>query len=729
MTLIDVDPPSPAEAPSLGPAASGTKRGRGAGRGAGHTMGILGGLLLGGSILVAVFAPLLTRYSPTERAGDPFGRPSAAHPLGTNDVGQDLLSQLVYGTRLSLVIALSAAAIAVVVGLYVAVVAGYYRGLAETVLMRLVDLMLGFPFLMLVIVLAAFFGRGLGTTIGVLALVLWARPARVLRSQVLKLRELDHVLAARAMGCSGRWAISRHILPRIAPLAAAQFVRAANIAVMLEASLAFLGLGDPARISWGTMLYFANARSAFLTDAWKWWILPPGLALTAVILGLAFLGYAVEEWADPRLRRPAPRPVRRRALPPDPPDAASAPALRLEGLVVEYRLAGMTVRAVDEVDLVVPRGHIVGLVGESGSGKTTIALTVAGVLRPPGRVEAGRMWLAGHQLGRPARPAVAPFRGRKVALVPQAAMNALNPAYPVLAQVAESARLTRSADAAVERAHHLLDRVGIDRTRHGAFPHELSGGMRQRAVIAMALVNDPALLVADEPASGLDVVTRAQVLKLLVELRDEFDVGILLVSHDLPTVSRLADDLAVMYGGRIVERGPAATVSSAPRHPYTKALFSAFPSLYGERRPLAGLPGEVPDLTVDPVGCRFQPRCPDAVAECLEHAPALEARGAGSTVVACFLALSQDAARAASSGRPASGADRAPGPGTDGTPAPGADRAPGPGADGAPGPAEPTAGSSGAGTLGGVAAGKTTRGSEGGGPPGPSATGAQPGDR
>lgn len=637
MTFNDIDPPSPAEAPALRAATRSAARKRRVGRGSGRVMGILGAALLGGSVLVAIFAPALTRYSPNERAGVPFGRPSPAHPLGTNDVGQDLLSQLLFGARLTLVIAFCAAVIAVLLGLAVALVAGYYRGLAETVLMRLVDLMLGFPFLMLVIVLAAFFGRGLGTTIGVLATVLWARPARVLRSQVLKLRELDHVLAARAMGASGFWAITRHIVPRVTPLAAAQFVRAANIAVTLEASLSFLGLGDPNRVSWGTMLYFANARSALLTDAWKWWILPPGLALTVVILGLAFLGYAVEEWADPRLRRQAPRPVRRRALPPAPPGAASAAALRLEGLVVDYHLPGASVRAVDHVDLTVGRGRIVGLVGESGSGKTTIALTVAGVLRPPGRVEEGRMWLAGHELGRPARPAVAPFRGRSVALVPQAAMNALNPAYPVLAQVAEAARLTRGAEEAITRAHDLLERVGIDRSRHEAFPHELSGGMRQRAVIAMALVNNPSLLVADEPASGLDVVTRAQVLKLLLELRDEFNVGILLVSHDLPTVSRVADELAVMYAGRIVEHGPAATVSSAPQHPYTRALFSAFPSLYGERRPLAGLPGEVPDLTATPAGCRFQPRCSEAVPACSEEDPALEAGEVRTSEVACLL--------------------------------------------------------------------------------------------
>jgi peptide/nickel transport system permease protein len=618
MTLADTDPARAADATPLGggpPAQTpvpdrARRRGRRTG-GVGRTLGVVGAVLVGACLAAALFAPVLSPYGPDETAGLPFLRPSSAHPLGTNDVGQDLFAQLLHGARLSLVIALGAALVAVVVGSAVALVAGYYRGPVETVLMRIVDLMLGFPFLVLVIVLAAFFGRGLGTTIFVIATVLWARPARILRSQVLKLREHAHVVAAKAMGASGLRVIGRHIVPRIAPLAAAQFVRAANVAVMLEASLAFLGLGDPDRVSWGTILYFANARSAFLTDAWQWWVLPPGLALTTVILGLAFVGSAVEEWAD------------------------DAPALSLAGLVVEYQLGRSVVRAVDGVDLEVERGRILGLVGESGSGKTTIALTAAGVLRPPGRVVAGDLSLGGRPVGRPSRPALAPYRGRDVALVPQAAMNALNPAYPVLRQVVEAARLTRDEAAAEVRSRQLLERVGLDPSRHQAFPHELSGGMRQRAVIAMALVNDPDLLVADEPASGLDVVTRAQVLKLLTELRDELRLGILLVSHDLPTVSRIADDLAVMYAGRIVERGPAAVVSASPRHPYTRALFGAFPSLKGERRPLAAVPGEVPDLSRTPEGCRFRARCAEAVDGCATTDPALA--GDGSHTVACIV--------------------------------------------------------------------------------------------
>ncbi|MGH4022672.1 MAG: ABC transporter permease, partial [Pseudonocardiaceae bacterium] len=269
-------------------------------RSPGRVLGRTGAVLLTVLFLAAILASLLSWHDPNLPSGLPYQSPTADHPLGTNDIGEDLWAQLLYGARISLLIALVAAFVGTALGLVVALVAGYYRGRAEAVLMRIVDLMLGFPFLVLVIVLAAFFGRGLLATILVIAVVIWARPARVLRSQVLKAQQAGHVLAARSMGASTARVLVRHVLPRVAPLAAAQFVRAANIAVLLEASLAFLGLGDPVRVSWGTILHFANARNAFLTDAWPWWVLPPGLALTGAVVGFAFLGYAVEEWGDPR---------------------------------------------------------------------------------------------------------------------------------------------------------------------------------------------------------------------------------------------------------------------------------------------------------------------------------------------------------------------------------------------------------------------------------------------
>lgn len=602
----------------------------------GRLLGLTGAALVAVLLLAAVLAPVLSWHPPDAPSGLPFSPPSADHPLGTNDAGEDLWAQLLYGARVSLLIALVAAFVATALGAGVALVAGHYRGRVEAVLMRTVDLMLGLPFLVLVIVLATFFGRGLVATILVISAVVWARPARVLRSQVLKAQQAGHVLAARSMGASTARVIGRHVLPRIAPLAAAQFVRAANIAVLLEASLAFLGLGDPVRVSWGTILHFANARNAFLTDAWPWWVLPPGLALTAAVVGFAFLGYAVEEWADPRLTRPARRPPRRVVAAP-PVTLADAPALRVRDLAVRYDTPAGPARAVDGVGFDVAPGRVVGLAGESGSGKSTLAMALLGLTRAPGRVVEGRVWIGGRDAGRALRSRIAPLRGREVALIPQIAMNALNPAYTAHRQVAESAALTRpDPAAAAARATELLELVAIPADRHRAFPHELSGGMRQRVVIAMAIANEPALLIADEPVTGLDVITQARIVELLLDLRTRLGTAILLISHDLPLAAIASDDLLVMYAGRIVESGPAARVTDEPGHPYTAELMRGFPSLHGPREPLVAIAGDPPDLLAPPSGCRFHPRCPRRFDECDAVDPLSVELGGGQTA-ACLL--------------------------------------------------------------------------------------------
>ena len=573
--------------PDVRPAAPATRAARPSRRSPGRRLGVVGAALLALLVGAAAFAPLLAAHPPDVASGRPFEPPSGRHLLGTNDIGEDLFAQLLYGGRVSLSIAILSALVAVTVGLAVALVAGYRRGRVDAALMRVVDLTLSFPFLVLVIVLAAFFGRGLLTTVVVIGAVIWARPARVLRSQVIKVREYQHVMAAVAMGAGGTRVVVRHLLPRIAPLAAAQFVRAANVSVMLEASLSFLGLGDPTRVSWGTILHFANARNAILTDAWPWWILPPGLALTAAVIAFAFLGYAVEEWADPRLAATTRRHLRGRGRTPvpapEPVAGYDGPVLEVRGLTVEYRTPKEPVRAVDDVSFRIPPGTTVGLVGESGSGKSTIVTALLGLTRPPGRLVAGELTWRGHDLGRARRAVLEGMRGRQIALVPQSAMNALNPAYTVHRQVAEAAALTRTGAEAASRATELLELVGLPAHRQRAYPHEFSGGMRQRVVIAMALANDPALLVADEPVTGLDVVTQARIMALLLDLRDRFGMAMLLVSHDLPLVAHAADQLLVMHEGRIVESGPTASVTAAPEHPYTRHLLSAFPSATGAR--------------------------------------------------------------------------------------------------------------------------------------------------
>lgn len=265
-------------------------------------LGLIGAALLVAFVLVALLAPVLAPYDANAQTGDPFAGPSAAHLLGTNDVGQDILSELIVGTRISMTVGVLSAVIAVLVGGGVGLVAGLFRGWPDSVAMRLVDITLALPFLPLLIVLAVFLGRGLVTTTLVIAAVIWAQPARVIRSQTLSIRERAHVEVARAMGAGPLQLLSQHIAPGVSPLLIAQFVRAANVAILLQASLAFLSLGDPTNKSWGTMLYYANSRGAFLTDAWLWWVVPTGLSISFVVVAFAFVGYALEEWADPRLR-------------------------------------------------------------------------------------------------------------------------------------------------------------------------------------------------------------------------------------------------------------------------------------------------------------------------------------------------------------------------------------------------------------------------------------------
>jgi ABC-type dipeptide/oligopeptide/nickel transport system permease subunit len=262
--------------------------------------------LVGLTILFALFVVALctpSPYDPHQRVAEPFQRPSLRHPLGTNDIGQDILSEIIYGTRTSLLLGCTAAVLATGLGVLVGVTAGYAAGITDMLLMRLVDVILVVPFLPLMIVLATYLGSSFINIIVVIAMLMWARPARVIRAQVLSLRERPFVEAARALGASSRYILRVYIIPAILPLAVAQLISVASSAILIESSLAFLGLGDPVQKSWGTVLYYAQARGAFLTGAWLWWVLPPGALITLSVLGFALLGYALEGAAEPYLRR------------------------------------------------------------------------------------------------------------------------------------------------------------------------------------------------------------------------------------------------------------------------------------------------------------------------------------------------------------------------------------------------------------------------------------------
>jgi ABC-type dipeptide/oligopeptide/nickel transport system ATPase component/ABC-type dipeptide/oligopeptide/nickel transport system permease subunit len=545
----------------------------------------VGGCLLALLGITALAAPLLAPYDPNTRTGTPFARPSAAHLLGTNDLGHDLLSELIYGARISLLIGIVAALAATLVGLAVGVMAGYARGWLDTILMRLVDVVLALPILPLALVIGVFLGPGLGNQILVITLVIWAPVARELRAQVLSLRERDHIQALRAMGGGAGYVLSRHVVPAVTPLVVPQFVLATKTAILLESSLAFLGLGDVTAKSWGTMLSLAHSRSAFLTDAWLWWVIPPGVAIAATVLAFALLGYAFEERAKPTLRDRLSRQSDGRrsaatsAVTPVP--VAAGNPLTIVDLTVSYGSGRDRVLAANRVSLSVAAGEVLGLVGESGSGKSTVAAAACGLLPAAAVIEGGQVIVCGHDLATLGLPELRRLRGDRVALIPQEAMSALNPVLRVGGQIAEAitAHRTVGAAAARTRAEELLALVGLDPERSRDYPHQLSGGMRQRVVIAIALANDPDVVIADEPTSGLDVLVQADVLNLLDDLRRRLDLALLIVSHDLPVIERIADRIAVMRAGQLVEVGPREEIVDAPQHPYTQHLLAAAPRL------------------------------------------------------------------------------------------------------------------------------------------------------
>lgn len=262
----------------------------------------IGIFLIAGFVLTALLAPVLSPYDPTERVGRPFSPPNIEHLFGTNDIGQDIFSELIYGTRISLFVGVIAGSLTVLIGLTVGLFAGYFP-VAGRWLMRITDIVLILPFLPLLIILSAYIGRGIFNTILVIGLLVWAGTARVIRGQVLTISQQDYVMAARSLGARDGHILLRYILPQVMLLAIGEFVQATSAAILLEASLSFLGLGDPIQKSWGTILYWAQVRGAFLSPAWVWWVLPPGILISMTTLGFALVGFALEQYVNPRLRR------------------------------------------------------------------------------------------------------------------------------------------------------------------------------------------------------------------------------------------------------------------------------------------------------------------------------------------------------------------------------------------------------------------------------------------
>jgi peptide/nickel transport system ATP-binding protein len=320
--------------------------------------------------------------------------------------------------------------------------------------------------------------------------------------------------------------------------------------------------------------------------------------------------------------------------------ATAEVVLEVRGLCVDYGLGPDAVHAVIGADLELRRGEVLGLAGESGSGKSTLAYAVTRLLRPPGVITAGTARFGGSvDLLAAGQRELRGLRWNEMAVVLQSSMNALNPVLTIGTQFSDVLRAHRPGMSRAQRRARsggLLEMVGIPADRLGSYPHELSGGMRQRVMIATALALDPSVVILDEPTTALDVVTQREILSELMALRDRLGFAVLFISHDLSLLAEIADSIAVMYAGRLVERAGAAAIYRAPRHPYSLGLLSSFPGLHGPRRVMEGIPGSPPDLRDMPSGCTFHPRCGYAFDRCRSESPPLLELDGQTRAAACW---------------------------------------------------------------------------------------------
>nr|WSW66035.1 dipeptide/oligopeptide/nickel ABC transporter permease/ATP-binding protein [Streptomyces sp. NBC_00995] len=605
-------------------------------------LGVLIVVLLG-----AVLAPLLTQDPLT--TGTPVQAPSADHWFGTDRAGRDVFARVLHGSRYSLVIGLGATACALVAGAVLGSFAATSRKLGDESLMRTLDVIMSFPPIALAAVLVAVFGTSIPVIIFTIAFVYTPSLARVVRANVLAQYGEDYVAAEKVIGARRGYIVLRHVAVNcMAPVMVFATVMVAE-AIIFEASLSFIGAGvqdpDP---SWGSVL--AYGRQILLAGGW-WATFFPGLALLITVLALNILSEGLTDAsAAPKNARAAVDPADPTA--PDPVEAAAtvdidAALARLarhinateptitpvradaEELLVVRDLAIRfpdrygEIPVVDQLNFTVHEGKTLGLVGESGCGKSITSLAVMGLLARNAEVSGEILYRGRDLLKLPPRERRA-LMGPEIAMVYQDALSSLNPSVLVGTQLKQL-----TSRGGTKTPAELLELVGLSPERTlRSYPHELSGGQRQRVLIAMALSRNPRLLIADEPTTALDVTVQAQVVELLIRLRDELGFAMVLVSHDLALVGDLSHRVAVMYAGRLAEVGETRAVLTDPAHHYSRGLLGSVVSLEAGAERLHQIRGVVPAPQGFGVGCRFAGRCGAATDLCRTTTPALAGRDA-----------------------------------------------------------------------------------------------------
>jgi ABC-type dipeptide/oligopeptide/nickel transport system ATPase component/ABC-type dipeptide/oligopeptide/nickel transport system permease subunit len=561
-----------------------------------NPLGIVAITILLGISLLAVLAPVLAPFEENySNIAKTLAAPDSVNILGTDSAGRDVWSRLLFGAQLTLLSALLCAGVAIAIGLPAGLIAGYYAGKFEAVSNWVVSILMSLPGLIVLLTIRAAFGPSVWISMIAFGILISPSYFRLTRTAVQSVRNELYVDAARVSGLSDWSIIARHIFSVVRAPIIIQTAAIAGVAIAIQSGLEFLGLGDPSKATWGVMLS-EGFKNVYLTPTLLFW---PALAMALTIGGLVLLGNAIRDaledgekikhhkkkatlessTAAPAAARPSRKSVA--AV-----DAGTEHHLvKVTNLGVGYPQAdGSIKKVVDDVSFHVDRGEILGIVGESGSGKSQTAFSILGLLPDNARIVAGSIQFDGNYTVAPGEERVnqdrlSKLRGKRISYIPQEPMSNLDPAFTIGYQlVTPMVRvLGISKEEARKRALKLLTDVGIvnpERT-FSAYPHEVSGGMAQRVLIAGAISCEPDLVIADEPTTALDVTVQADVLDLLRELQQRLNIGVILVTHNFGVVADLCDRVAVMQNGRLVEEGSVRDILRNPKDKYTRTLLAS----------------------------------------------------------------------------------------------------------------------------------------------------------
>ena len=612
---------------------------------------IFGIILLTAIVLVGILGPLLIDAKLARVGGvKPNLPPSVENYFGSDSQGRDVFTTLILAIPPTLRVGVISGMVSVMLGLALGLLAGFFTGWPDAIIRTFSDVLIAVPSLAFtILVVSRMDSPNIVVVAVVVGLLTWSGTARGIRSQVLTIRERSYTAVARANGESEVEVLFREVMPNLLPLMMASFIGAVTTGIGVVMALEVLGLGNNVIPTLGMMIFWSQRFSAVLRGMWWWWS-PPIVTIATIFIGLFFLSSGLDRYINPnipvslgRRKRRLPAGVTASVVPPLVPATDPTAVLQVKNLQVVYETARGVVRAVDDVSFTLQPGERMGLIGESGSGKTTMVTALMRLTRPPAYIAGGQVLLEGKDLLSISDEALRKLRLKEIALMPQAAMNSLNPVVRVGPQIKDGLRVhgLKVAEKALdEKVTEVLGKVGLRPEVADRFPHQLSGGMKQRAAMAVAISLSPKVIIADEPTSALDVVVQKQVMLTLSRLQEELNAAVLLIGHDMGLITQFADSIGVLYAGKLVERGRVTEVLENPLHPYTRMLIDSLPDLDG-KKDLLGIRGLPPELLALPKGCAFHPRCPFAMERCQQEIPLIQAPQ-GTRQVACHLYPQQE---------------------------------------------------------------------------------------